>query len=164
MKRAALILTWGLLFLLTTGIAALRTTAAVKAWIRPVPADKCPVCGMFVSKYPDWTAEIVFNDGSYVVFDGAKDMFTYYFDIVKFSPSKKREDIASIYVTDYYAVTPVDARSAYYVSGSDVYGPMGKELVPFAKEADARGFKADHRGRALLTFDAITPDILKDLK
>src|SRR5512147_963611 len=164
MKRAVLIFTWTFLVFLTAGIAASQTAAAVRAWVRPAAGDRCPVCGMFVSKYPDWTAEIVFHDGSYVVFDGAKDMLTYYFDIRKYSPSKKREDIASIYVTDYYAVTSVDARSAYYVSGSDVHGPMGKELVPFAKESDARGFKADHRGRALLTFDAITPDILKDLK
>ncbi|HEX9136436.1 MAG TPA: nitrous oxide reductase accessory protein NosL, partial [Nitrospirota bacterium] len=64
MKRAALILTWSLLFLLTTGIAALQAATAVKAWVRPAAGDRCPVCGMFVSKYPDWTAEIVFQDGS----------------------------------------------------------------------------------------------------
>jgi copper chaperone NosL len=164
MKRSAPVFIWILVFLLTAGIAAFGTTAAVKAWIRPVSTDRCPVCGMFVSKYPDWTAEIVFHDGAYVVFDGAKDLFLYYFDVRKYSPSRKQEDIASIYVTDYYTVTPVDARSAYYVSGSDVHGPMGSELVPFAKESDARGFKADHRGRALLTFGAISPGILKDLK
>ena len=37
--------------------------------------DKCPVCGMFVAKYPDWAAQIIFKDGSYAVFDGPKDMF-----------------------------------------------------------------------------------------
>jgi copper chaperone NosL len=164
MKRAAPILAGIFLSLLTTGIAALQTTAAVKAWIRPVATDRCPVCGMFVSKYPDWTAEIIFNDGSYAVFDGAKDMFKFYFDIRKYSPSRKLEDIASIHVTDYYAVTPVDARSAYYVSGSDIHGPMGSELVPFAKESDARGFKADHRGKAVLEFKAITHAVLNGLK
>ncbi len=27
--------------------------------IKPSPKDKCPVCGMFVAKYPKWVAEIV---------------------------------------------------------------------------------------------------------
>lgn len=164
MKRTVLVFMWAILVFLAAGTAALQTAAAVKAWIRPAAADRCPVCGMFVSKYPVWTAEIVFNDGSYAVFDGAKDMFTYYFDIGKYSPSKKREDIASMYMMDYYAVTPIDARSAYYVGGSDVRGPMGNELIAFATESDAREFKADHRGKTVLAFGAITPETLKELK
>src|SRR5512134_1231947 len=103
MKRT-LLFTWTLLAFLAAGVAALQAASAVKAWVRPAADDRCPVCGMFVSKYPDWTAEIVFQHGSYAVFDGAKDMFTYCCDFGKYSPSKKREDIASIYVTDYYAV------------------------------------------------------------
>lgn len=152
------------LIFLTASVTALQAAAEVKAWIRPAAGDRCPVCGMFVSKYPAWTAEIVFNDGSYVVFDGAKDMFTYYFDIRKYSPAKKREDIASMYIMDYYAVASIDARSAYYVSGSDVRGPMGNELVAFATESDAREFKEDHKGKAVLAFGAVTPGILKDLR
>ena len=38
-------------------------------------ADKCPVCGMFVAKYPDFLAQIIFADDSHALFDGAKDMF-----------------------------------------------------------------------------------------
>ena len=29
--------------------------------IKPSEKDKCPVCGMFAAKYPDFLAEIVFN-------------------------------------------------------------------------------------------------------
>src|SRR5512135_1038943 len=86
-----------------------HASAAAGTPVPPVSTDRCPVCGMFVSKYPAWTAEIVFTDGSYAVFDGTKDMFTYYLDIGKYSPSKKREDIASMYVMDYYAVSFIDA-------------------------------------------------------
>jgi nitrous oxide reductase accessory protein NosL len=35
--------------------------------------------------------------------------------------------------------------SAYYVLGSDIYGPMGRELIPFEKEADAKEFIKDHQ-------------------
>src|SRR5512139_1628637 len=99
--------------------------------IKPTPKDKCPVCGMFVAKYPDFLAEIIFKDGSTFFFDGTKDMFKYYFNLKKYNPSKKLEDIDSIYVTDYYNLILIDGFKAYYVVGSDVYGPMGRELISF---------------------------------
>src|SRR5512133_551133 len=93
--------------------------------------DKCPVCGMFVSKYPDWTAAIVFKDGTKVYFDGAKDLFKYLANPGSYTPGRSSKDVDSISVKDYYSVQPVNGRSAYYVAGSDVLGPMGRELIPF---------------------------------
>jgi hypothetical protein len=82
---------------------------------------------MFVAKYPDFLAEIVFKDGSYAVFDGVKDMFKYYFNLQKYNSKKKTSDIESLYVTDYYRMTFVDGFTAHYVAGSDVLGPMGND-------------------------------------
>ena len=53
-------------------------------------------------------------------------------------------------MTDYYALEPIDGRTAFYVVGSDVFGPMGKELIPFAQRAQAEEFLKDHKGRAIL--------------
>lgn len=131
--------------------------------IRPTVRDKCPVCGMFVAKYPDFVAEVVFRDGSYSVFDGAKDLFKYLAAMERYTPGRRQADIVSVYVTDYYTVTLVDGRAAYYVIGSDVLGPMGRELIPFENEADAREFMKDHRGKAILRFGDVTPGILKGL-
>ncbi len=128
--------------------------------INPSPKDKCPVCGMFVAKYPDWLAEIVFTDGTYVVFDGAKDMFKYYFNLKKHQPSKKTD---SIYVKDYYSLTFTDGYKAYYVAGSNVFGPMGKELIPFQNEGDAKEFMKDHSGKPVLKFQEITFNLVKGL-
>ena len=97
------------------------------------PKDKCPVCGMFVAKYPDFAAQIQFRDGSTFHFDGAKDMFKYYLNLSRYAPGKKPADITAIFVTNYYNLTLVDGLPAYYVLGSDVYGPMGRELIPFAR-------------------------------
>ena len=47
-------------------------------------------------------------------------------------------------VTEYYGVTRIDARTAWYVIGSDMLGPMGHELVPLAIQAEAEGFLKDH--------------------
>ena len=136
---------------------------AEKKPVKPSANDKCPVCGMFVAKFPDMLAEIIFNDATYAVFDGPKDMFRYFLNMKKYNPSKTVKDIDSIYVNEYYNVTPIDGRKAYYVIGSDVYGPMGRELIPFLKEEDATAFIKDHRGK-ILRFGDITEAVLKELE
>lgn len=118
---------------------------------------------MFVYKYPDWVAQIIFKDGSYTFFDGCKDMFKFYHNMKRYKPSKTHSDIDSIYVTDYYNLTFIDGYKAYYVIGSDVYGPMGRELIPFEREADAKEFMKDHKGKNMLMFKDITPEVLKTL-
>jgi len=139
---------------------ALASGAAVTA-----PADaKCPVCGMFVARYPDWFTSLTFRDGSAVYFDGAKDMFTFCLNMKKYRPTKSPKDIASVAVKDYYSLKVIDGRKAFFVSGSNVYGPMGKELVPFARESDAREFIKDHNGKKILRFEDVTPAVLKSLE
>ena len=158
MKRTVLILA-----LLSFWVAA-PATAAEKAPPAPSAKDKCPVCGMFVAPYPNWVGEIVYKDGGRSYFDGPKDLFTYYFAPEKYGPARKRADIADLHVMDYYSVTAIDGRKAFYVIGSDVRGPMGKELVPFAKKADADGFLKDHHGKKVLRFEELTPATLKSLE
>jgi copper chaperone NosL len=157
MKHA--VLTVWLILVLVAGLAP----AAEKAPAVPATA-KCPVCGMFVARYPDWAGSIRFRDGATVYFDGPKDLFTCYLAVGKYAPGRDRSDIAALSVKDYYALTVIDARKAFYVIGSDVRGPMGKELVPFAKGDDARGFLNDHRGKRVLRFGEITPETLKALE
>lgn len=144
-------------------LAAAPARAADAGPVVPAPADKCPVCGMFVARYPDWVAGLRFADGSHAVFDGAKDLFRFWLEPARYLPGRTRADVVRMFVTDYYAVTPVDARAAWYVVGSDVTGPMGHELVPFASEAAAREFLRDHHGRRVLRFDEVTPELLKEL-
>lgn len=139
------------------------TLAAQKAPAAPKDA-KCPVCGMLVAKYPDWNATIVYRDGTTAYFDGPKDLFNYYLNPRKYDPTRKHSDIAAITVKDYYSLAIIDARQAYFVVGSNVLGPMGKELIPFAKKSDADGFRADHLGRKQLRFPEVTSELLKSLE
>ncbi len=148
---------------LTLFVLTLITYGGDRKPIKPSQKDKCPVCGMFVAKYSDFLAEILFKDGSYAVFDGTKDMFKYYFNLKKYNPKKRLEDIDSIYVTDYYNLALIDGYQAFYVTGSDVYGPMGKELIPLEKEADAKEFMKDHQGKSILRFADITYEMVKAL-
>lgn len=141
--------------------AAIGAPPAVMA---PLATDKCPVCGMFVSKYPDWVATVTFRDSTTLFFDGAKDFFTYYHNMRKYTPARKQDAISAITVKDYYTLKPINARQAYFVSGSNVYGPMGKELVPFGKQADAQAFAKDHKGKQVLRFADVTQAVLKTLE
>lgn len=145
-----------LLALLLSTWALVATAQALPAPPKPGPKDLCPVCGMLVSKYPHWVATIVYKDGHAHHFDGAKDLFKFWFDPPKYAAGHNREQMARITVTDYYNLQAVDARAAFYVTGSDVLGPMGHELVPLATQADAEDFMKEHKGKRILRFDQVT--------
>ena len=123
--------------------------------------DRCAVCGMFVVKYKPWVAQIIFADSSYAAFDGPKDMFKYYLNLARYAPSKKASDIRAVYVTEYYSAKLMDARTMFFVTGSNVLGPMGDELVPVASEEKAKEFLRDHHGRGILRFQEVTADHLR---
>jgi nitrous oxide reductase accessory protein NosL len=158
MKRLFLIIVAGLLL-----VCAPLLWAQGEKVVKPGPKDKCPVCGMFVAKYPDFVAVLTFKDGAHAFFDGVKDLMRYYFNLQKYNPARKRDDIAQIHVTDYYTLGFIDGFKAFYVSGSDIHGPMGKELIPFEKEGDAKEFLKDHKGKAVLQFRDISADVVKRL-
>ena len=46
------------------------------------------------------------------------------------------------------------------LTGSDVMGPMGAELVPIAKKSHAETFVIDHGGESILRYDEITSEEL----
>lgn len=127
----------------------------------PSNKDKCPVCGMFAYKYPDWLA-VASLGGRHYYFDGAKDMFKFLLDPAKYAQGATGAAV-DVFVTDYYSLELVPAREAWYVIGSDVFGPMGAELVPFASRQDADTFLVDHHGRSVVSFDQVTPDVVKSL-
>lgn len=146
-----------------TLLPAFPSLAAEQETPKPAAKDKCPVCGMFVAKYPDWIMAVSFKDGSHAFFDGAKDMFKYLLDMKRYDPRRKPEDIRAVLVKDYYRLSWVRAQDAWYVIGSDVYGPMGRELIPMEKEADAREFLKDHKGAGILRFGGVTMEVVKTL-
>ena len=119
--------------ILITLIAASLAWGADQKFVKPSPKDKCPVCGMFVAKYPDFVAEVSFKDGSYAVFDGAKDMFKYYFNLKKYAPAKRVDDIASIYVTDYYSLEPIDGSHGLVCRGQRCLRAHGEGTHPLCK-------------------------------
>lgn len=124
---------------------------------------RCAVCGMFVSKYQNWIASSTMSDGKSEYFDGVKDMMAFYFDPQKYG-AKAGSSVIDMSVIDYYTLTPIDAKKAFYVIGSDVAGPMGPEFIPFATKAAADSFRKDHHGKEVLTFQGITPEMVESMR
>ena len=152
-----------LFFLSALSFLPVLSSGQVQPPAKPSPRDKCPVCGMFVAGYTDFLAAASFGDGAVFYFDGPKDMFRFLFDPGKYLPGRNRGDINAVWVTDYYSLKLIDGSTAFYVRGSDILGPMGAELIPFAKEEEAGEFMTDHKGQGLLRFADITPDVIGSL-
>jgi nitrous oxide reductase accessory protein NosL len=128
----------------------------------PIEA-KCPVCGMFVHKYPKWTSQIVMQNSHSHFFDGVKDMMKFYFAPSFYHHAHTPRDFTHIFVSDYYTLEKTEAKKAFFVAGSNVYGPMGHELIPFKSEADARAFSASHNGKYIYPFHKLTQKIIWSL-
>jgi len=146
-----------LLMMTTAGLANDKGAAGVPAGV------KCPVCGMFVAKFPDWTASARFKDGTVFYYDGPKDLFRHILEPSRYTPGIRQADVVGVTVKEYYSLESMDARAAYFVAGSDTYGPMGSELIPFKTEKDAAAFKLDHRGKRILRFNDVTLQIIDKL-
>ena len=126
------------------------------------PKERCPVCGMFVAKYPAWITQARLTNGTVKFFDGVKDLLAFSFAPASFgAPGQAAKEI---WVKDYYTLDWLDGRSAWYVIGSDVYGPMGHEFIPFASSAAAENFRKDHKGTRVVRFAEITEPLVQSLR
>ena len=132
-------------------------------YITVTKKDRCPVCGMFVHPYQKWITQIQFEDRSHHSFDGMKCMCRFFINPKKYDATKKKEDIKLILVRDYYTLKFIRHDTAFYVVGSDVFGPMGHELLPFGSEKNAGTFLADHNGLKILRFNEINSELLDKL-
>lgn len=146
-------MTCRLLLLILVSLTLSAAPAFADGPTPPPPKARCVVCGMFVAPYPNWVATIEFKDGGTAYFDGPRDMFTYLFDLEKYRPGTAKDAISGYYVTEYYSAQPMPVKDVFFITGSDVMGPMGAELVPVTNKAAALTFQKDHGGKKIMRFD-----------
>ncbi|MGD9486925.1 MAG: nitrous oxide reductase accessory protein NosL [Calditrichaceae bacterium] len=118
----------------------------------------CANCGMKTNDYPVWEKTMVSADHGTEYFDSAKCMFTVLLDSAK-APGQ----ISEIITKDFVTSNEIDAREAYYVIGSDVMGPMGKDLVSFGSRNAAQTFVSEHGGDEVLAFDEVNMGVIQKL-
>lgn len=117
--------------------------------------DRCAHCGMFIAADSGFTAGATTAAGAAVAFDSPKCLF-------RWLGQPAGAGATGAWVTEYFtrAHTPVD--DALYVLGSDVTGPMGRDLVPVAPRERAEHFATSHGGRVLSRAE-ITGEIVEGL-
>jgi len=156
---------WKVLLLLPLLVALFYDQPALAA-----PADKveagqrCPVCGMFVAKYDNWITQARdLKANKTWFFDGVKDLLVFWFDPQAYG-GPGRDALGELWVKDYYTLKWIAAREGVYVIGSEGYGPMGHEFIPFAGRKAAESFLHDHKGTAIVTFAEITPAMVASMR
>lgn len=87
-------------------------------------------------------------------------MFKFYFEPQKYNHNHSINEMNEFTVTDYYSLEAIDGKKAFYVIGSNIYGPMGEELISFKNENEAKKFNEDHFGKKILKFEEVKKEIL----
>ncbi len=125
---------------------------------RAVPVGaRCPVCGMYPARSPDWAGQIIFSNGDAQFFDSPVSLLLFLNDVPRYSAGRSSDDIVARYVTDVTSKEWISAESAFYVHGSSARGPMRAGNLPaFASAAAAQQF-ADQRGGVVQPWDGIDP-------
>jgi len=124
-------------------------------------SQNCPVCGMAVGgkegqgvtvTFKDGrvvgfagVAAAVFRDGHAVGFEGARCLFIYNSVPQKYGIDPA--DISRQFVTDFTTKKMIELPKAFLVLGSNVKGPMGYDLIPFAGKEEAAGFAKENEGK-----------------
>lgn len=126
----------------------------------------CPVCSMKVDPNGPWTAEIVYSDGTKLLFESPGDMMTFYYEPQKYKVSDTQKDPARVekmLVRDYNSKMRIEAAEAAFVYKSRIKGPMGPDLVPFSRSEDAASF-AEANGGSVTGFGELTVEMIRALR
>lgn len=128
-------------------------------------ADECHLCGMLITRFDGPKGEVFRKETGDQVFKfcSTRDMFSYYLD-----PENKR-NVAQMLVHDMSKMPWgsdsindkyfIDAKTAWYVTGSEKTGAMGETLASFSQQSDAQVFAKEFGGK-VISFADINYDAL----
>ncbi len=155
--------------LLLTGLIACTDNAqqakVVHQAVAMESSDECHLCGMLITHFDGPKGEVFRKEQGDKVFKfcSTRDMFSYYLD-----PENKR-NVAQMLVHDMSKMLWgsdsiddkyfIDAKTAWYVAGSEKTGAMGQTLASFSQKQDAAAFAKEFGGQ-VLTFKEINLDVL----
>lgn len=152
--------------LVTTFLGLAPALPAAAADLSPQAVQRttrCPVCGMYPSRTPQWMAQIVFNDQSAATFDSPVDLFRFLNNMALFDKQHKPADVGAIWVADYGSKAWTDAKKAFYVVGSRTLGPMNDPNLPAFATRQAADAHVKAQGGQVLQFTDVTRDLIKGL-
>lgn len=142
------------------GLASCSQSSHVAQPVEVTSSTSCSLDGMLLADYPGPKAQIQYEQGDTDFFCDTVEMFSIYL-----KPEQKKR-VTGIFVQDMGKTdwnNPkghwIDARSAFYVVGSQMKGGMGPTLASFSSQSDAEQFKNKNGGK-VYKFSEITPDMV----
>jgi len=125
----------------------------------PTDKDVCTVCGMYPANYPKHDCQIWAMDGNTLHFCSTQCMVNFNTDPSKYvkGPAKTKMAWVTLFSDGMYE----SAFGAYYVVGSKLNGPMGREAIPFKLKKNAEEFVAANDGK-IVNFLQLTPALVMD--
>jgi nitrous oxide reductase accessory protein NosL len=121
---------------------------------------ECPLCGMYPARYPKFNCQIIYKDGSYEAFDSAIGLLVYLHFPDKTGMVLK--PVAGIYFKDYLKGGWLEADKAFFVTGSEIRGPMGVQFLPVDSQQAAEELKKQANGIETAHFRMINRQYLID--
>ena len=127
--------------------------------------DECHLCGMLITRFDGPKGEAFRKEQKDKVFKfcSTRDMFSYYLD-----PENTR-NVSQMLVHDMSKMPWgsdsiddkhfIDAKTAWYVAGSEKTGAMGQTLASFSQESDANAFAKEFGGQ-VINFEQVNLDLL----
>jgi copper chaperone NosL len=125
-------------------------------------ADRCPVCAMFPSRRPQTAAAMTLKSGETFYFCGNGCLLRTWLRPTAYL-GKPQAQIDRLVVLDYFSGQAIDGRTATWVAGSDVVGPMGPAIIALGDPGQLPVFKSRHGGKIVFTFDQINDDLWKQI-
>jgi len=126
------------------------------AFSQPIEVEahrECPLCGMYPARYPQFNCQIVFKNGSYEAFDSAAGLLIYL--LFPDNTGIKLQPVANIYFKDYLKEHWLEAGKTFFVTGSEIMGPMGIEFLPVDSMQAAEEIKTQEKGQNIIHFKEI---------
>jgi copper chaperone NosL len=118
--------------------------------------EGCSVCGMYLDLYAHTRFAMTLDDGS--------SRFACGLACAAKIINENKAHIKEIKVANFLTGDLIDARSAFFLEGSDVPGVMSNtSRIAFPSQNIAQHFRKKHGGR-IVTFDEAVRDQLKELE
>ena len=118
------------------------------------PSDRCPVCAMFPARRPEAAAALTLESGETVYFCSNGCLLRSWLRPGVYL-GRNRQTIDRVVVQDYFSGQCVDGRSATWVAGSDVMGPMGPAIVTLGNTDHLTVFQKRHGSQQVFTLNDV---------
>jgi nitrous oxide reductase accessory protein NosL len=117
-------------------------------------SDRCPVCAMCPARRPQTAAAMTLKNGETFYFCGNGCLLRTWLRSTVYL-GQKQDAIDRLVVRDYFSGQPIDGRTATWVAGSDVIGPMGPAIITLGDAGQVATFKNRHGGKIVFTIDRL---------